>query len=261
MLSEMPAFAAMPEPHRLEFFDMLLVTSGNGRFDLDGEGHEVHAGQLFLTLPAQIRRWDVTGLDGACVFFTGEFIEHLFADARFLAQFACLNSRRVTGALTLTANEQRQFLQTFQAMRRELNTLQSDATDLLRARLYELLVLVNRWYRERHGDIGSRGHATVDQFMAMIERDFREHHQVQDYASRLRVSPGHLSLLCKTHLGRSAGNTIQHRLMIEAARLLRYTDKPAFVIARELGFADASYFGRFIRRNTGATPRQYRNGG
>jgi AraC-like DNA-binding protein len=163
--------------------------------------------------------------------------------------------------VSLTPDQQREFLRTFHAMRRELTALRTDARDLLRARLYELLVLVNRWYRDRHGDVESKRHSTVDRFTAMVERDFRDRHRVQDYAGRLDVSPGHLNVLCKQHLGCSAGDTIQRRLMIEAARLLRYTDKPAFVIARELGFADASYFGRFVRRNTGATPRHYRNSG
>jgi AraC family transcriptional activator of pobA len=47
-------------------------------------------------------------------------------------------------------------------------------------------------------------------------------------------------------------------VLLEARRLLRYTDKPAFAIAQELGFADPAYFGRFFRRESGVTPRQYR---
>jgi AraC family transcriptional activator of pobA len=65
-------------------------------------------------------------------------------------------------------------------------------------------------------------------------------------------------VLCHAHLGRSASAEIHLRLVLEARRLLRYTDAPAFVIAQDLGFADPAYFGRFFRREAGVTPRRYR---
>src|SRR5918993_11843 len=69
MLSAMPAFKASAEPHRLDFYDILLITKGHGWFDLDDERHRVMPGQLLVTRPAQVRRWDVKAVDGACIFF------------------------------------------------------------------------------------------------------------------------------------------------------------------------------------------------
>ena len=259
MLSAMPAFKASADPHRLDFHDILLVTSGHGWFDLDDERHSVAPGQLLVTQPGQVRRWDVTALDGACIFFASEFIREAFADARFLDQFAFFDPARRSGAIMLTAAERTQFLRRFRRMGEELRGLRADASDLLRARLYELLVLINRWYLARHPKSASAGrNALVDRFRSLVEREFRRLHRVQDYAARLDVSPGHLSVLCHAHLGRSAGDEIHQRLLLEARRLLRYTDKPAFAIAQELGFADPAYFGRFFKREAGVTPRGFR---
>jgi AraC family transcriptional activator of pobA len=144
-------------------------------------------------------------------------------------------------------------------MGEELTGLRADATELLRARLYELLVLINRWYLARHPKAAAPGrNGTIDRFRSMIERDFRRLHRVRDYAARLDLSPGHLNVLCRAHLGRSASAEIHQRVLLEARRLLRYTDKPSFAIAQELGFADPAYFGRFFRRGSGTTPRRYR---
>jgi AraC family transcriptional activator of pobA len=262
MLSAMPAFRARREPHQLEFFDILLVTTGNGRLDLDDERLKVAPGQLLLTRPGQVRRWDVKSVDGACIFFASEFIRDAFADARFLDQFAFFDAARPSGSIGLSAAERTQFLRRFRRMGEELSALRSDATDLLRARLYELLVLINRWYAARHpGARGRTRNTIVDRFQTLVERDFRRLHHVHEYADRLRVSPGHLNVLCRTHLGRSASAEIHQRLLVEARRLLRYTDRPAFAIAQELGFADPAYFGRFFRRGAGVTPRRYRTAG
>lgn len=259
LLSALPAFKAMSDPHRLDFFDILLITKGRGWFELDGERHVVTPGHLFLTRPGQVRRWEITALDGACIFFASEFVRDAFADVRFLDQFAYFDPGRPSGAMNLTAAERTQFLRRFRRMGEELAVLRADATDLLRARLYELLVLINRWYHARHPAAPTRTrHGTIDRFRTLVERDFRRVHRVREYADRLRVSPGHLSVLCHLHLGRSASDEIHARLLLEARRLLRYTNQPVFAIALELGFADPAYFGRFFRREAGQTPRRYR---
>ena len=259
MLSAMPAFKASPEPHQLEFYDILLITKGQGRFDLDGERHRVAPGQLFITRPGQVRRWDVAAVDGACIFFASEFIRDAFADTRFIDQFAIFDPARRSGAIMLTASERTQFLRRFRRMGEELRGLRDDATELLRARLYELLVLINRWYVERHPKTAAISrNSIVDRFRSLVEREFRRMHRVQDYAERLGVSPGHLNVLCHAHLARSASDEIHKRVLLEARRLLRYTDKPAFAIAQELGFADPAYFGRFFKREAGVTPRGFR---
>ncbi|HEX6164060.1 MAG TPA: helix-turn-helix domain-containing protein [Vicinamibacterales bacterium] len=259
MLSALPAFNAIREPHRLEFYDILLITRGQGWFDLDDERYRVAPGELFVTRPGQVRRWDVAAVDGACVFFASEFIRDAFADARFLDQFAIFDPARRSGAITLSASERTQFLRRFRRMSEELRALRSDATELLRARLYELLVLMNRWYLARHPKATPPGrNSVVDRFRSLVEREFRRLHRVQDYAERLGVSPGHLNVLCHAHLARPASAEIHQRLLLEARRLLRYTDKPAFAIAQELGFADPAYFGRFFKREAGVTPRGFR---
>lgn len=261
MLSALPAFKASPLPHVLSFYDILLVTKGRGTFELDGARHAVVPGALLVTRPGEIRRWQVEGLDGACVFFATDFLRDAFADARFLDQFAFFAAGRPTAAIRLSTAERTQFLRRFRRMSQEFASLEADATDLLRARLYEMVVLLNRWYKARHPKAaGLVRHAVLERFRAMVERDFRRVHRVQDYAARLGVSPGHLNVLCNEHLGRPASTEIHQRVLLEARRLLRYTDKAAFVVAQELGFADPAYFGRFFRREAGVTPRRYRVG-
>lgn len=260
LLSDMPAFRPTADPHALSFLDILLVTKGRGWYEIDGQRHAVRPGLLIVTLPGQVRRWDVAGLDGACVFFTREFLRDAFADARFLDQFAFFNAGRPSAVLTVSKTERAQFLRRFGRMREELRSIREDVSELLRARLYELLVLMNRWYRLRHANARTTSrNDVVVRFQAMLDREFRQLHRVRDYAARLGVSSGHLNVLCRTHLGRSASTEIHQRLMLEAKRLLRYTGKPAFVVARELGFADPAYFGRFFRRDMRTTPRKYRS--
>ena len=81
---------------------------------------------------------------------------------------------------------------------------------------------------------------------------------MNEYASLLNVSAGHLSELVKEQSGRPAINHIHERLVLEARRLLFHTQHSLKEIAFDLGFTDASYFNRFFKRETNVTPAEYR---
>ena len=258
-VKQMPTFISDCSPHSLAFYDILLVTGGSGDIWLDGDRYSVEPGVVILCVPGQVREWRLRGqLDGACVFFADTFVTETFTDPRFLEQFRFFRLPRPTGALLLDAGKRRLFLSRFATMRRELAGLRVDAANRLRAGVYELLVLLNRWYIAEHGDdaqILAVGH--VERFRALVERNFSHRHRVSDYARDLRVTPGYLNALCRSQLHLNAGAVIRARIALEARRMLLYSDNSAARVAHLLGFQDPSYFTRFFQREVGQSPRQF----
>jgi AraC-like DNA-binding protein len=218
----------------------------------------VRPGTLLFTRPGEVRSLRVKGLDGACLFFAEEFVAETFADPRFLDRFACFRAGRPSPSLDLSASRQRSFLSAFRSMQREIAALRDDATDALRAKLYEILVLADRWYAERWGppSVGPTG--AVDRFRELLEKRLAIEHRVAGYARAVGLTPGHLSALCRRQVGRSAGACVRDRLALEAKRLLLHTDMTAAQVADRLGFEDPAYFARFFKRETGAPPSVYR---
>jgi AraC family transcriptional regulator, transcriptional activator of pobA len=246
-------------PHALAFYDILLVTRGRGRFHLDGAGHRVAPGALFLTRPGQVRRWRAAGVDGACIFFTREFVAEAFSDPHFLDRFACFAALRPTAALHLGPAEQRQYRRRFAAMQREIRRLPEDASHALRAVLYDVLVLLDRLYVARHGrPRAGPPSALAERFEEALEKGFRSQQRVAGYARELGVSAAHLSAVCRARHGRGAGALVRARVVMEARRLLAYTGLTAAEVADQLGFADPSYFARYFRRETGLAPTTFR---
>ena len=94
----------------------------------------------------------------------------------------------------------------------------------------------------------------MDRFLDLVERDFARGRRLGDYASALRLTPGHLSALCRASLGKSAGACVRDRLALEARRLLRYSGQGAAEVGYALGFDDPAYFARFVKRETGHSP-------
>jgi AraC family transcriptional activator of pobA len=125
-------------------------------------------------------------------------------------------------------------------------------------------VLLGLWFA-RHDiptdrNLGQRGSgdALVQRFRKQLERRYRAHWTVADYAAALGVTPNHLSRRCRAATGLSALDLVHERLMLEARRLLAYTAAPVAEVAHQLGFDDPAYFSRLFTRRCGQPPSGYR---
>ena len=51
---------------------------------------------------------------------------------------------------------------------------------------------------------------------------------------------------------------INNRIILEAKRLLVYTNRSTIEIAAELGYNDSSHFSKFFKKHTGKSPTAFR---
>lgn len=247
-------------PHALAFFEIMLVTRGRGSLWLDDQRHPVRAGSIFFTTPGQIRRWDTTGLDGVCLFFEEFFTKDFLQDDAFLRRLPYFRTEPARAALPLPPPAARRVRERFTAMRGEIAHQRRDSIDLLRATLHETLIVLARYYGAAHHVATQRAtHPVVSRYLDLVEHEAARRHRVADYASQLAITPGHLSTLCEQYLGRRAKRVLDDALVARARRMLVHTNDSAARIAAALGFEDPSYFSRFVRRETGQTPREIRN--
>jgi len=73
------------------------------------------------------------------------------------------------------------------------------------------------------------------------------------------VTPRQLSEIGKRFLGRTAKRMIEERLVLEAKRLLRFTDRPVKRVAYDLGYDDPSHFSKVFKRLTDQAPQDFKN--
>jgi AraC family transcriptional regulator, transcriptional activator of pobA len=99
----------------------------------------------------------------------------------------------------------------------------------------------------------------TQRYRALLEDHFRVQPALEFYATRLGVTPDHLSRSCRRVTGQSALELAQSRLLLEARRLLAYTPLPVATVAAQLGYADVAYFSKAFRRGVGHAPTAYRS--
>ncbi|MCT7378290.1 AraC family transcriptional regulator [Chelativorans salis] len=106
--------------------------------------------------------------------------------------------------------------------------------------------------------ITDRRQHLVNQFQERLDRHVSAMRSVAEYADMLSVTPTHLSRTVKSVTGRTAGEIIHDRVMLEAKRQLVFTDNSISEIAYALKFSTPSYFTRFFSMQTGENPRSFR---
>jgi AraC-like DNA-binding protein len=72
------------------------------------------------------------------------------------------------------------------------------------------------------------------------------------------VPPAVLSRALSHVTGRATKELVTDRVMVEAARLLRFTDLTIGEVAFRVGFGDQLYFSRAFKRHFGEAPMAYR---
>ena len=104
----------------------------------------------------------------------------------------------------------------------------------------------------------SRKAQQIEKFRSLVDEHFRERRPIEDYASEMGLTAGHLTRLCREVLNVSSQDLVNERILHEAQRELVYSVDGIKQIANLLGFLDEAYFTRFFKKHTGTTPTAFR---
>ncbi|MEY8760519.1 AraC family transcriptional regulator [Chryseobacterium tongliaoense] len=97
------------------------------------------------------------------------------------------------------------------------------------------------------------------QFRVLVRKEFKTLKSPSLYAEALHISPGYLTEVVRDITGKSALYWIQKEILVEAKRLLVFTDLTVKQIAHELGYIDHTYFTRLFSKLEGRSPSDFRN--
>ncbi len=153
--------------------------------------------------------------------------------------------------------------QLFQNIEDELESKDSSAEEMIRTYVKQIIIRATRKWKKQNLNNESLKipNNEVDffrDFSRLLEIHFREKHNVSEYAELLHIAPKTLTHKFKNLHLESPNQLIINRILLEAKRLLVYTDKPVKEIAYDLGYEDPAYFNRLFTGKTGSTPSNFK---
>jgi AraC family transcriptional regulator, transcriptional activator of pobA len=249
--------APVREPHRHDYHELIWVRDGTGRHLIDGVAVPVRPGTVTLIGRGAVHVFEeAEGFTGAVLRFGDE----LLLGGRVAPGW--LLAGRGGRTVPVPDGEAEQLEAVLRAVGAEA-ARPSDpySADLQQHLVSTILLWVERWYDAVRTERRAADDAEVQlhrRFAALLERDFREHHDAAHYADALAVPAAALSRALTQVTGRSTKEHITDRVMLEAARLLRFTDATVGEVAHQAGFTDPLYFSRAFKRHSGQAPMAYR---
>lgn len=235
--------------HRHPFYEFIFVTKGSGNMMIDFKDNIMQKGALYLLSPSQIHLPLVTS-EFSCYLL--RFDLSVFEETSFFENLSIFHFDSI-----LVEDPHYTILETLlKALYEEFYTdkllKQSTLSNLLKL----LLINVQRLLPDVVNKPVQTSHfSSLNQLM---EKTNYRIATPSEYAKKLHIPIKVLNNVVKEYTGLPCGDYIRSKTIIEAKRLLSYTNMNASEICAQLGFVDTAYFSRFFKRDTGLTPLAYR---
>jgi AraC family transcriptional activator of pobA len=243
------------QPHSHAELAQLLLVEGGGTVRFE-DAHHRFAGAALILVPARLVHgfaWTENS-GGFVVTLAGSFLDRLVARDRDLSG---LFDR--PAVLALPPEEAEHMGRLLAELRRELGWAAPGHRAAVEAVLLAILVGARR-QAALAGAEAPRGRQAelVARLRARLEDRYRRREAVRFHADALGVSESALRAACARVAGRSPAAMLDERALLEAKRLLLYSNLSVAEIGYALGFTDPAYFSRFFARHATLSPARFR---
>jgi len=238
---------------------MLWFEDSNSELIIDGIPYKFKVNEsVFLTQFHQIQKSKLSKV--SALLFNRSFYCVLDHDSEVGCKGVLFYGAAKLPIIQLQGMELEVFKTAWKMAKLEFDMKDNLQLEMLQMMLKRLLILSTRVYKSQY-DVQLLSPAQNDlvrEFNYQVEHNFRTIHSVQSYAKLLHKSSKTLSNTFKKLGEKSPLILIQERIMLEARRLLYYTQKDVSEIAYELGYSDIQTFSRFFKKKEGISPSTFR---
>ena len=243
------------QSHRHNSHSFFLLERGTVHIEIDFEKYVITAPSIIYIHPDQVHR--TTAFENTTVCSWAVTNENLHPEYLKLLE-------DITPAKPLVLNEE-----TFSIFSETVSLFMKFAErksdrlyhSMLKDSCNGLVALVASRYLElaKSTDKLSRFEVLTKAFRELLERNYTGIKRPADYGEKLNITTAYLNECVKNTTGHPVSYHIQQRVILEAKRLLYYSDKSVKEIAIDLGFDDYPYFSRLFSKVTGMTALAFRN--
>ncbi|MFA7473861.1 MAG: AraC family transcriptional regulator [Spirosomataceae bacterium] len=247
-------------PHRHTYCEIMFFETGSGFHEIDFHTHSIHTPSIHFIAPGKVHLLTPTeDCVGYIITFPQEYSKFygIGKDSQVVTNYPW-NKNWKNPVVNLTEESLPYFR----------NLLENMLADYLEGGEYKNIALAAylHVFLSKCLVVGGGEALASDpvndiptRFQELVEKHFRELHSVHEYAELLSVTADYLGKSVKKALNITASDFILNRLLLEAKRLVVFTNLTSKEIAYQLHIEDPSYFSRMFKRKTGLSPNEYRN--
>lgn len=249
--------------HTHSFYTIIWFEDGEGLHYVDFDKYEVRPGSVFFISPDQLHTFDASHYrqSGHIIEFSDDFLQDEVNSESLFLKYDVFNAYDTPPYRIVDAAGCTSLRRIIEELEREVGRFDAFAHhDCLTMLVKLFLITVQRYGHTADSSLSitSQQHRSFVRFRQLLEQNYHQLHTVGEYARLLGVSTKTLTSCTLESSHHTPLQLINARLVLEAKRLLRFTDFSGKEVAYQLGFDDPSYFVKFFKRHTGMLPLEFR---
>lgn len=246
------------------YIKVLYLTKGF-EIKVDFNVYRTDRPTLFFISPNQVLNIEKLGEEaGRLIFYNRDFYCIQIHDQEVACDGLLFNNIN-NMPMTIVPEQDATFIDyLFSRMEDEFELKDGSMEEMIRTYLKQLLIKATRLWKVQHldGVMSARPSNDLEffrRFTQLVEANYKEKHNVADYADLLMIAPKTLTHRFKRLNLPQPNEIIKNRIILEAKRLLVHTERTAKEIAYGLGYDDPAYFSRLFFVKTAETPSGFRS--
>ncbi|OJZ05769.1 AraC family transcriptional regulator [Sphingobacterium sp. 40-24] len=254
------------KPHIHSFYQIIWFKKGKGTHAIDFNKYEVFENAIFFVAKDQVHYFDEnTDYEGILIHFNEVFLFQNENPTAFFLNSNLFNNLYQQPTCCIDQGGAQKLDEYIAQMKCELEDQEDFGKEqLLRNYLNNFLIQIQRKkcaserHEGQHAQLFDEKRLQLIKFINLITENYKKGLTVAAYASLLGISSRSLSDLTQHLLNKTPSQMIQERIIVEAQRLLLYSQLNINQIGYQMGFDDASYFVKYFKKHTGISPSEFR---
>ncbi len=245
-----------------EYILVFYLTAGY-RLQVDLNVYVTDQPTLLFVNPNQHLHFEQSGIEeGYMVYYNRDFYCIQIHDEEVACDGLLFNNIHNMPLVRLDPSEAPFFDYIFNQIATEFALQDVSLEEMIRTYLKQLFIKSARLWKKQNLDKALADHQNdlefFRKFSMLVDKYYKQKHNVSDYAELLNIAPKTITHKFKRLKLPLPNDVIKNRIVLEAKRMLAYTDLTSKEIGYILGYEDPAYFSRLFLHKAGETPSGFR---
>lgn len=250
-------------PSRLNAIAAIFCANGTAEIQINLKKYKLKSGDLVLNIPENIIQ--ITNMENFTIYpilISYEFFQNIKVEHKILMEVYMMAKNNPT--ISLGYPDIRLLEKYHNLLEAILQSSDENKEEMVFGILESFLIKVHSILagaeksKNDQQRVPSRSEIVFEQFIRELTIHHTKEHSLLFYADKLGYTPNYLSARIKEYSGKTGATWIEEFVILEAKTLLKHSQLNIQEIAYKLNFPTQTFFGKYFKRITGMSPKQYK---